>query len=125
MLARRLLLVAASFLLMGAILSAFAPRERTERATAPARTTVTAPAAESSGELPADKVVKATEGDIVTVTVTSSTPDVAEIPALGIQTDVSGDLPGELEFVADRTGTFPVTLVGTGAVLGRVVVDPR
>jgi hypothetical protein len=74
------------------------------------------------GELPADKVVRAAVGDDVELRVASSSPDVAKILALGVQTAVGPGIPGTLRFEALSAGRFPVDLE-LGGVAGEVVVS--
>ena len=72
--------------------------------------------------LPADSPVRAKVGDSVLLRVRSDTPDIAQILKLGISTSVGPALLGELQFVADAPGTFPVTLEVAGTVGGIVQV---
>ena len=72
--------------------------------------------------LPADSPVHAKVGDSVLLRVRSSTPDIAQMLKLGISTSVGPALLGELQFVADAPGTFPVTLEVAGTVGGIVQV---
>ena len=125
MIARRMLIVFASFLLISAIINAFGTSQRAEKAEKPPAQRVVAPAATADGELPADKVVRATLGDVVKVTVTSEVSETAEIVDLGIAEPVDADVPAELTFVADRAGRFPVTLRNSGRPVGSVLVRAR
>ena len=72
--------------------------------------------------LPADSPVRARVGDSVLLRVRSDTPDIAQMLKLGISTSVGPALLGELQFVADAPGTFPVTLEVAGTVGGIVQV---
>ena len=111
-------------LLIATLMSSAVPRERSETATAPPRATVVRAAPEVTGELPADRIVRARLGDVVRLEVSSDSPDVAELADLGISADVAPGLPVELELVADRSGRFAVTLRDSGRRLGVLAVAP-
>ena len=72
--------------------------------------------------LPQDSPVHAKVGDSVLLRVRSDTPDIAQILQLGISTSVGPALLGQLQFVADAPGTFPVTLEVAGTTGGVVQV---
>lgn len=122
MAARRALLVAAGFLLALAIVSAMSPRERAEQATKPSPTPVVEPAAETTGTLPGDRVVRARVGDVVRIDFQVDDTDTAEIVELGLEALVTPDVPSELTFVAERVGRFDVTLRVAERSIGTVVV---
>lgn len=123
--ARRALLAVAILLLAAALVSSIAPRQR-ERAS------VTVPQAEPAGaataprtvegRLPADGVVRAREGDVVELRVTSRAPDEARIVALGLEGPTEPRLPARLTFVADRAGRFAVTLRDAGTRTGTLEI---
>jgi hypothetical protein len=123
---RRVLFAAAVLLALAALLSSLSPRE--ERAVAPSRTEQDAaarrPARTVSGRLPADKVVRAREGDVVELEVMSPQPDEATIDDLGISGPAEPGLPADLRFVADQAGRFPVTLRDAGERVGTLEVRP-
>ena len=123
---RRVLFAAAILLALAALLSSLSPRER--RAVAPSRTqqeaAVERPARTVSGRLPADKVVRAREGNVVELEVMSQQADEVRIDDLGVSAPVQPDLPAELRFVADEAGRFPVTLRDSGERLGTLEVTP-
>jgi hypothetical protein len=123
---RRVLFVAAVLLALAAVLSSLSPRE--DRAVAPSRTEQDAqarrPARTVSGRLPADKVVRAREGDVVDLEVMSAQPDEARIDDLGVSGPAGPGLPADLRFVADQAGRFPVTLRDSGERVGLLVVAP-
>ena len=110
--ARRALLAVAILLLAAALVSSISPRQR-EQATVPVPQAEPAGAAERrtvEGRLPADKTVRAREGDVVELQVTSRAPDEARVVALGLSGPTEPGLPAKLTFVADRPGRFAVTL---------------
>jgi hypothetical protein len=123
---RRVLFAAAILLALAALLSSLSPRER--RAVAPSRTQQEAAAERRartvSGRLPADKVVRAREGNVVELEVMSEQADEVRIDDLGVSAPVQPDLPAELRFVADEAGRFPVTLRDSGERLGTLEVTP-
>jgi hypothetical protein len=123
---RRVLFAAAILLALAALLSSLSPRER--RAVAPSRTQQEAeaerPARTVSGRLPADKVVRVREGNVVELEVMSRQADEVRIDELGVSAPVQPDLPAELRFVADEAGRFPVTLRNSGERLGTLEVTP-
>lgn len=123
---RRVLFAAAVLLALAALLSSLSPRE--ERAVAPSRTeqdeAARRPARIVSGRLPADKVVRAREGDVVDLRVMSAQPDEARIDDLGISGPAGPGLPADLRFVADQAGRFPVTLRDSGERVGTLDVAP-
>jgi hypothetical protein len=123
---RRVLFAAAVLLALAAVLSSLSPRE--ERAVAPSRTEQDAaarrPARTVSGRLPADKVVRAREGDVVELEVMSPRPDEARIDDLGISGPAEPGLPADLRFVADQTGRFRVTLRDAEERVGTLEIRP-
>jgi hypothetical protein len=74
-------------------------------------------------KLPSGKPVQAGVGDRVVLRVSSATPDIAQMLELGLQTAVGPELPGELRFVAQAPGTFPVVLQVAGTKAGIVEVS--
>jgi hypothetical protein len=125
MLARRLLVLAAVLLALGAVAASLAPRDLRGPTPAP---TVPAPATappiaprvgrdlaltvDASAARPA--TVDAMQGDHVRLTVRAPTPDSVEIVALGKSQPVDAYSPAIFDFVADRSGSFPVTLLQSG-----------
>jgi hypothetical protein len=76
------------------------------------------------GTLPRDKVVRAKVGELVDLTVTSRVPDSAAIDAFGLAEATDRDAPARFSFLADRQGSFDVTLqLGKEKTVGRVVVS--
>ena len=113
-------------ILVAGALSA-AERDRTSGKTATTTTAADARASQTTGHevvatLPADSPVHAKVGDSVLLRVRSDTPDIAQMLKLGISTSVGPALLGEMQFVADAPGTFPVTLEVAGTVGGVVQV---
>ena len=123
---RRVLFAAAILLALAAVLSSLSPRQ--ERAVAPSRTEQDAaaerPARTVSGRLPADKVVRARQGDVVELEVMSPSADEVRIDDLGISGPAEPGLPADLRFVADQAGRFPVTLRDSGERVGTLEVTP-
>jgi len=72
--------------------------------------------------LPKDSPVRVKIGDSVLLRVRSETPDIAQILQLGLQTPVGPGLLGQLQFLAQAPGTFPVTLEVAGTTGGVVQV---
>ena len=124
---RRVLFAAAVLLALAALLSSLSPRE--ERAVAPSRTEQDAAARRPAAHgrpagLPADKVVRAREGDVVDLEVMSAQPDEARIDDLGVSGPAGPGLPADLRFVADQAGRFPVTLRDSGERVGTLERRP-
>ena len=125
---RSILLFVAVLLVIAALASAIAPRER--RLLTPTHTTPgqAAPAAlpppTVKGAFPPEKVVKAQQGDIVELAVTYGQPDEVQIFALGLHAPVGPSIPADLTFVATQTGKFAVTMRDSGARVGTVEVQP-
>jgi hypothetical protein len=118
---RRVLLIFVAVLLLVSVLGGLAPRD--DEATKPdlprsART----PVDTVRGTLPRDEVVRAQVGDLVELTVTAEQVDSATIEALGLTEALAPQAPARFSFLADRAGSFPVTLTLTDDRAGRVVV---
>jgi hypothetical protein len=110
-------------LLTAGFLSALSAPRPAQRAVKPPPQAVVSPPAETRGTLPADKVVHASVGDIVVLTITSETFDTAQLEDLGLSVDVAPNAPGTLEFLAGNAGRFPVTLEASRRAVGQLVVD--
>lgn len=125
MLARRLAWTASLLILVVVVAASFSAREaqRTQAVAPPAGAQQSAPAPVAEGRLPADKVVRARVGDVVSVQVTSAQPDTATVDALGVSAPTSSDVPGTLEFVASSPGRYPVALEDSGTSAGTIVVS--
>jgi hypothetical protein len=109
------------------VVGALSAVERDRRSGTSTTTTTDAVTTQTTGRdvvatLPADSPVRARVGDSVLLRVRSDTPDIAQILQLGIQTSVGPSLLGQMQFVADAPGTFPVTLEVAGTVGGVVQV---
>ena len=128
MLARRILLYTAVLLLALTIASALTPRDD-EGDDTPTTTTPRAgsPSAPDRVEaaFPSEDPVRVREGDIVEVTVEATEADRVAIEDLGIRGPVGPGLDAPLVFVADRAGTFPVTLRFTERTIGTLTVRAR
>jgi hypothetical protein len=127
MLLRRMLMLAAVLLLVGALASAVAPREPTSGRDTDTKTGATPGASPPvvHGDLPADRTVDAAVGDIIELQVASKQPDEAEIPALGLAAATDRSLPGAITFVADRAGRFAVRFRFSGKRAGVIEVSPN
>jgi hypothetical protein len=129
MLLRRMLFLAALLLLTGVVANAFVQRERdSQQATAPeglASTPGSGAPRHVDAKLPARRLVRASAGDLVTLTVTTEQPATLAMDALGIYAETSAQVPGTFEFVAPAAGRYPVVDDQTGATVGVVVVSPR
>ena len=68
------------------------------------------------------ETIRAQPGDQLSVTVRSRTGGQVEMPAFGLIEDVGRDDPARFDLLADRRGTFEVRLVGSGRVIGKVLV---
>jgi hypothetical protein len=123
---RRVIAFVVSLLVIGAVASALAPRERALRGPAPA--------VEAAPQAPPAKVVRATlteggrvrarVGDVVQIQVRGRAEDVVQVPALGLEEPVEPGLPALLVFDADRAGRFGVSLRDAGRRIGTIVVRP-
>jgi hypothetical protein len=125
---RSILLFVAVLLVIAALASALAPRER--RLLTPTHTTstqaapATLPPQTVNASLPPAKTVKARPGDIVNLKVTYDQPDEVQIFDLGLHAPVGPSIPADLTFVATQTGSFPVTMRDSGAKVGTIQVQP-
>jgi len=127
--ARRILLAAAILLLSFALVSSISPRPRERAAAPPVQAQPTDASATQrrtvEGRLPADRVVRAREGDVVELRVTSRQPDVARVVELGLSGPTEPGLPAELTFVADRPGRFAVELRDAEQRVGTLEISDR
>jgi hypothetical protein len=125
MLARRLLVLAAVLLALGAVAASIAPRDLrgpvTTTATAPALAPPPAPlpGRELSLSVEADaarpRTVSARVGDHVHLAVGARQSSSITIAALDRTQPVDPYSPAVFDFVAERAGTFPIALADTGA----------
>jgi FtsP/CotA-like multicopper oxidase with cupredoxin domain len=125
-LVRRVILAFCAVFLAAVIATAVADRQaQSTRAVAPPQEVAGTPGAPVvRGSLPGDRVVRANVGDVVSIAVTTTEPDEATIPELGVDAPTSGDVPGVLEFVADAPGRYPVLRSSDQRPLGTLVVAP-
>ena len=125
MTARRLLLFVALLLLVSAMASAVAPRERDIPPQTPQRPATPARAADVvRATFPDERELRARVGDVVELEVRNEGRDVVQIPALGLAEPVERDLPAQLVFDADRAGRFAVSLRDERRRVGTVEVLP-
>ncbi|WP_372790343.1 hypothetical protein [Paraconexibacter sp.] len=128
MLARRLLLFASLVLLSAAFASALTTTTTSEdsgSATAPVVPSTGTGTERVRGELPARKPVLASVGDVVELDVSSDVADRVEIRDLGVEQSVEADAATTVVVIADRTGTFPISLRLSGERIGTLEVrDP-
>jgi hypothetical protein len=138
MLGRRLLLLVALLLAVGAIAAALTPRDlrRGDDTTPTTPTTATAPtqatggtaagASEISGTVDAEAseepVVRASVGDLLHLTVKAPSPDVVELDGLGRFAPVDSSTPARFSFFLDSAGAFPIRLQDSGREIGRLSV---
>jgi hypothetical protein len=131
-LTRRLLLLISVLLVVAAMASALQTAEPTRTqggATTPGPARIdtgNAGAREVQVRLPSDRPVLARLGDLVSVRVQASQPDVVEVRGLGITHEVGPLEDDPIQFVPGATGRFPVILQGTGTRIGTLLVSaPR
>ncbi|MFN8133103.1 MAG: hypothetical protein U0R70_16285 [Solirubrobacteraceae bacterium] len=121
MVGRRLVALLVVLLVIGAVAAAIAPQPGPGPLPATTAPTTTAaappdrsPARTVTLSLPAgstpDDVVRARSGDLVRLTVAAAAPGTVTIDGLDRLEPVDPDTPARFEFIADRTGTFPVRL---------------
>lgn len=121
---RRVLIIFAVVFLVGTLLGGLAPRE--DQASKPDLPPVAAtPADTVRATLPRDEVVRAEVGDLVELTVTAEQVDSATIEDLGLTEALAPEAPAQFSFLADRPGSFPVTLTLTDDRAGRIVVSAK
>jgi hypothetical protein len=129
MLTRRLLILAAVLLGLGALAASLAPRDLRGPGRPTTITTVVRPPAlpapagrDLALSLDADAArpgtVLARVGDHVRLTVRAAAPDAVSIPALGQVQPVDPYSPAQFDFVADRPLASPITLQQTGRRVG-------
>jgi hypothetical protein len=128
-LARRILLYTAVLLLALTIASAFNPRDD-EDDDAPPTATVPRAGSPSAPErvevaFPASDPVRVRVGDIVEISVKAPEADRVAIEDLGVRGPVGPGIDSPLVVVADRAGTFPVTLRFTERRIGTLTVRAR
>jgi hypothetical protein len=123
MLARRLLVLAAVLLALGAVAASLAPRDLRQPGptTNPATAPPPAPPAVRGRDITlavdaaaAPATVAAGMDDHVHLTVRAQLPDAVSIPALGYIQPVDAYSPAVFDFVADRAGRFPILLAQSG-----------
>jgi hypothetical protein len=118
---RRFLIIAAVVLLVSSVIGAIGTERRLDRRpdpTPPPPPTRRAAEPEVAATLPAKTDVRANLGDVVRLTVRSKVADTVELPGLGVHSPVDEFAPGELLFVADHPGRFPVVLRDQGEPIG-------
>ena len=135
MLARRLLVLAAVLLALGAVAASLAPRDLRGPATttalpstAPAATPTPARGREVAlvvdASRPRAATVSARVGDDVHLAVRAPSPDSVRIVALGQSEAVDPYSPAMFDFVPDRAGHFPITLEQSGRRVGVLRIAP-
>jgi hypothetical protein len=134
MLARRLLILAAVLLALGAVAASLAPRDLRgpQTTTTPQRPPAAAPlvargrdvtlAVDASASRP--QTVSARVGDHVQLTVRASQPDAVNIPALGQTQAVDPYSPATFDLLPDLPGSFPITLQQSGRRVGTLRITP-
>jgi hypothetical protein len=138
MLGRRLLLLVALLLAVGAIAAALTPRDlkgpakttsTATTATVPALTGGTGAAAREvtqtvDSEGPEEAVIRARVGDLLHLVVKAPSPDVVELDGLGRFASVDPSTPARFNFFLDNPGRFPIRLQESGREIGRLLVSP-
>jgi hypothetical protein len=135
MLARRLLVLAAVLLALGAVAASLAPRDL--RGPSSTTTAGTSPPAASPTPAQGREVslvvdasarplatVTARVGDDVHLAVRASAPDSVRIEALGQSEAADPYSPARFDFVPDRPGSFPITLAQSGRRVGVLRIVP-
>lgn len=69
--------------------------------------------------------IAVTEGDEVTLTITSDEPEEFHLHAYDNSVELEANVPAELKFTADKTGRFPFELEESQTELGAVEVLPK
>jgi hypothetical protein len=135
MLARRLLVLAAVLLALGAVAASLAPRDLRGPQTTTTRQTAPPAAAPSptlgrdvtltvDASAPRPPTVSARVGDHVRLTVRASQPDAVSIAALGQIQAVDAYSPAIFDFLPDVPGSFPVTLQQSGRRVATLRITP-
>jgi hypothetical protein len=141
MLGRRLLLLAALLLAVGAIAAALTPRDLSgpSKTTATTPTTSTTPKQATGGtggtaavahevtqtvdsDGPEEAVVRAREGDLLHLTVKVPSPDVVELAGLGRFESADASTPAKFDFFLDQAGQFQIRLQEAGRQVGQLLV---
>jgi hypothetical protein len=123
MLLRRVAILVGLLFLTAMLTSSLAGRENVGTTTVARGPVPPMPAgAQVEGSLPADRVVRAVVGDIVSISVRPKVADDAVIDELGVRAEASPQVPGILEFIPTEPGRFPVLLDASGERMGTVVV---
>ena len=140
MLLRRVLLLVVLLLVLLAVANAIAPRETT-RSPAPPPGPVTTPSPVAAEPVPpagdstvelrlsaaaasARNVVRARMDELVHLVVSAPQPGSVELSGYDLVEPVDAASPAEFDFFADHAGTFTVRSVESGAVIGRLRVQP-
>jgi hypothetical protein len=119
---RRFWLWALLVVLIAAGAAAIAPRDDV-RPRPGVDTVVSGPPAHTvTGRLPARRPVVAAVGDVVSLSVSASEPDEAQILPLAVHAPAEPGVPAQLEFVAGSRGRFPVVLRDSDKRVGTVVI---
>lgn len=69
--------------------------------------------------------IAVTEGDEVTLTITSDEPEEFHLHAYDNSVELEANIPAQLKFTADKTGRFPFELEQSQTELGAVEVLPK
>ncbi len=78
-----------------------------------------------NGNTMSPEEVSVTEGQQVTLQITSDRPIEFHVHGLDLEEEVQPGEPGELSFEATTTGRFPIEEHDTEAELGTLLVQPR
>ncbi len=72
-----------------------------------------------------DPMLKVTQGDVVTLRITSDKTDELHLHGYDLSLHLKADVPGELKFTANRSGRFDYELHHSHVDLGALEVTPR
>ena len=71
------------------------------------------------------RTINAQAGDVVEITVTGNELAVVQILDLGLTKTIDPSVPGKFTIFADRSGTFPITLLESGRTIGVLQVSGK
>jgi hypothetical protein len=83
------------------------------------------PTVELSLDLAEPRTVTVAEGENVELTVHGDELDAVELVGLDLLEPIAPDTPAVFNVLADRPGNYPVRIVSSGRVVGRLRVSPR
>jgi len=72
-----------------------------------------------------EKILKGTEGDRITLRVTADESDELHLHGYDLATELTANVPGEISFIADKTGRFSIELHHNEAEIGAIEIFPQ